>query len=70
MAYCEQVGICRHEGGVIGDMNQRYSHTGISSKKDSIFARVFDIVCKDKLNQSDKMTCSRNKMTMADILHY
>jgi hypothetical protein len=65
---CEHVGICRHDCGVHGDINPRYNHTGISSKKDNIFAAVFNIVIKDTLNHHDKMTCLINKMTMAEVL--
>jgi hypothetical protein len=50
MANCEHVGTCRHEGGVNGDINQRYSQTGISSKKDNIFAAIFNITFKDNGN--------------------
>jgi hypothetical protein len=68
MVNCEQVGTCRHDCGVHGDINPRYNQTGIRSKKDNIFATVFSIGFKDKVNRADKMTCLINKMTMADIL--
>jgi hypothetical protein len=68
MANCEQVGTCRHEGAINGDISHLYSQTGISSRKDNIFAGVFVIRSKDKMNRHDKMTCLNLRTTMADIL--
>jgi len=49
-------------------MNHLYIHTGISSKKENIFAGVFCIVVKDNLNRHDKMTSFQNLLGMADVL--
>jgi alpha-L-arabinofuranosidase len=49
-------------------MNHLYIHTGISSKKENIFAAVFNIALKDNLNCHDKMTSFQNLDGMADVL--
>ncbi len=49
-------------------MNHLYSHTGSSSKKENIFAKILNITVKDNLNRHDKMTSFQNLYVMADVL--
>jgi len=49
-------------------MNHLYNHTGISNKKENIFAVLFNIAFKDKMIRHDKMTSFQNLLLLAGVL--
>lgn len=49
-------------------MNHLYNHTGISNKKENIFAALLNIALKDKMIRHDKMTSFQNLSSLAGVL--